>query len=136
MVDAIREHPDLATEPRYYLRYNAACLAMNCADGLGAKPPPSAERPAYRQQALEFLTTELAAYRKLAAKDPAQAHKQLQNWLADKDLASVRDPLPVGRLPPDERDAWNRLWTEVRALRDETAPRSTGSPRQPGSSAP
>jgi tetratricopeptide (TPR) repeat protein len=124
MVDAIREHPDLAREPRHYLRYNAACLAMSCADGLGVNAPPEAERPAYRRQALDFLTTELAAVRKLAARVPAQAHKLMQVWLADKDLDSVRDPTAVGLLPPDERDAWNRLWTNVRALRDQTAPRS------------
>jgi len=45
--------------------------------------------------------------------------------LADADFASVREPTAVERLPPDERDAWNKLWTEVRALRDQTEPRST-----------
>lgn|SRR5579883_1726171 len=128
MVDAIREHPDLAEEPRRYLRYNAACLAMNCAEGLGVNPPPETERPAYRKQALDFLTADLAAVRKVAVKDPAQGHKLMQSWLADKDLDSVRQPAAVERLPTDERDAWNRLWTAVRELRDQTAPRSTGSP--------
>jgi tetratricopeptide (TPR) repeat protein len=122
LADAIREHPDLALEPRYYLRYNAACFAMNCADGLGVNAPPQAERPAYRKQALDFLTSELAAHRKLAGQDPAQAHKDMQRWLADEDLASVRNPTAAGRLPPDERDAWNKLWREVRILRDQTAP--------------
>jgi tetratricopeptide (TPR) repeat protein len=132
MVDAIREHPDLARDPRTYLRYNAACLSMSCADGLGASAPPEAERPAYRKQALDFLTADVAAVRKVADKDPAQGHKLMQVWLADKDLDSVREPTAVGRLPSDERDAWNRLWTAVRALRDQTPPRRTGSPRQPG----
>jgi serine/threonine-protein kinase len=124
MVAVLREHPDLAKEPRYYLRYNAACFAMNCADGLGVNAPPEAERPAYRRQALDFLTTQFAALRELAAKDPAQAHRDMQHWLADKDLASVREPTAVAQLPPHERDAWNKLWTNVRALCDQTAPRS------------
>ena len=124
LVDAIREQPELAEDPRTHLRYNAACLAMNCADGLGANAPPEAERPAYRKQALDFLTVELGAIRELAAKDPAQGHRLVQVWLADKDLASVREPTALGRLPSDERDAWNRLWTEVRALRDPSAPQS------------
>jgi tetratricopeptide (TPR) repeat protein len=124
MVDAIREHPDLAMDPRHYLRYNAACLAINCAEGLGVNAPPAAERPAYRQQALAFLTTELDVLRNVAAKDPAEAHKTMQNWLADKDLASVRESTALSRLPVEERDAWNKLWMEVRALRELAASRS------------
>jgi serine/threonine protein kinase len=133
MLDAIREHPDLAAEPRCNLRYNAACLAINCAGGLGVNAPPEAERPAYRKQALDFLTADLAAVRKVAANDPAQGHRFMQVWLADKDLDSVRQPTAVERLPPHERDAWNKLWTEVRVLHDQTAPRSAGATRQPGS---
>ncbi|MGH7134140.1 MAG: tetratricopeptide repeat protein, partial [Pirellulales bacterium] len=124
LVNAIQEQPDLAADPRTYLRYNAACLAINCADGLGANAPPEDERPAYRKQALDFLTTELSAIRELADKDPAQGHRLMQVWLADKDLASVRDPTTVERLPSDERDAWNSLWTAVRTLCDQTAQQS------------
>jgi serine/threonine protein kinase/tetratricopeptide (TPR) repeat protein len=131
MMDAIREHPDLAAEPRFYLRYNAACFAMNYANGLGVNAPPEAERPTYRKQALDFLTADLAAIRKVAAKDPAQGHKLMQVWLGDKDLDSARQPAAVERLPPDERDAWNKLWADVRALRDQTAPRSAGATQQP-----
>jgi tetratricopeptide (TPR) repeat protein len=124
-VAAVREHPDLAEKPGCYVRYTAACYALRCADGRWGKAPPQAECPAYRKQALDFLTAELASFRKVAAKNPAWVHKDMQLWLTDKDLASVRDPPAVERLPPDERDAWNRLWTNVRALRDQTAPRST-----------
>jgi eukaryotic-like serine/threonine-protein kinase len=122
LVDAVQEQPELAADPRTYLRYNAACLAMNCADGLEASAPPEVERPAYRKQALDFLTTEISAVRDVAAKDRAEAHRLMQVWLADKDLASVRDPTAAERLPSDERDAWNMLWTAVRALGDQTAP--------------
>jgi tetratricopeptide (TPR) repeat protein len=119
LVAVIRKHPDWAKEPRYYLRYNAACLAVGCADGLGSDPPPQGERPAYRKQALDFLTAELAAIRNSAAQNPAQVHKDMQLWLSDKDLASVREPASLARLPMDEREAWNDLWREVRHLRGQ-----------------
>ena len=45
----------------------------------------------------------------------------MQHWLRDPDLASGRDPTAVERLPPDEREAWRKLWADVRALRDATA---------------
>jgi hypothetical protein len=106
---------------------------MNCADGLGVNAPPPTERPAYRKQALEFLTTHLAAVRKLAATDRALVHRHTRRWLEDKDFASVRGAEKIARLPTDERDAWNKLWADVRALRDQTAPRSAGATRQPAS---
>ena len=125
---ALQQNPAWAEDPRNYLRYNAACLAMNCADGKGANAPPPAERPAYRKQALDLLTAELAAIRKLAAADRAFVHRTMQHWLEDEDLASVRDPKAVEQLPPDERDAWKKLWADVRDLRDRTAPQ-TGAPK-------
>jgi serine/threonine-protein kinase len=124
----LRQHPDLAEAPGYFFRYNAACYAVNCADGLGSNPPPQAERPAYRQQALALLTTELAARRKLAAANPTHVRWFMQNWLADKDLASVRESTALSLLPEDERDAWDKLWTEVRILRDQTAPPTSPPP--------
>jgi hypothetical protein len=32
------------------------------------------------------------------------------------DLASVRDPAALARLPREERAAWDRLWADVAAL--------------------
>ncbi len=136
LVAVMREQPDLAEEPRNYFRYNAACSALRCAKCLGVDAPPEAERPAYRKQALEFLTTDLAALRKLSATDTAPVHRQLKLWFADQDLASVRGPEAIAQLPADERDAWNSLWAEVRALRDQTAPRSARAAPQPDGSAP
>ena len=97
---------------------------MYRADGLGDHPPPPAERPAYRKMALDWLTADLAAFRKLAAADPATVQRFMQHWLKDGDLASVRDPGKVGRLQALERADWARFWTEVRALCDRTAPKA------------
>jgi serine/threonine-protein kinase len=127
LVDTMREQPDLADEPRNFMRYTAAFLALRCAEGFGVDAPPEAERAEYRKQALEFLTTELAAIRKFSATDTLLVHRRMMLWFVQKDLASVREQEALAHLPPDERDAWNRLWAEVRALRDETAPQTTNS---------
>jgi serine/threonine protein kinase/tetratricopeptide (TPR) repeat protein len=111
-----------AEDPRNFLRYEAACVAMHCADGKGADPTPVAERPALRKQALDLMTADLAAIRKFAATDRAFAHEALDHRLVDEDFASVRDPKAIGQLPPTEREAWSKLWAEVRELRDRPAP--------------
>jgi tetratricopeptide (TPR) repeat protein len=115
-------NPALAEDPRNYLRYNVACFALNCADCKGTDVPAPSERPAYRAQALDLLTTELAAIQKLTASDRAFVHMRMQWWLKDPDLASVRGPAGVDGLPPDEREAWRKLWAEIRELRDSSAP--------------
>jgi tetratricopeptide (TPR) repeat protein len=124
LLTALQQDPTLAEDPRYYFRYNAACFAMNCAEGKGMSPPAAAERTAYRKQALELLTVEMAAIRKLAAPDRAFVHPMMKHWLSDPDFASVRDPTAVELLPSDEREAWRKLWAEVRELRDRSAPQA------------
>jgi tetratricopeptide (TPR) repeat protein len=122
---ALRQLPSWAENERPNLRCGAAGALLNCAAGQGANPLPPAERPAYRKQALDLLTAALAPIRKLAATDRAYAYLLLGRWLADEDLASVRDPAALGQLPPDERAAWEKLWAEVRDLRDRTAPQTS-----------
>ena len=124
VLTALHQDPALAEDPRNHFRYNAACFAMNCADGKGMNSPAPAERTAYRKQALGLLTAELAAIRKLAATDRTFVHRMMQHWLGDPDLASGRDPTAVELLPPDERDAWRKLWADVRELRDRSAPQA------------
>jgi serine/threonine-protein kinase len=127
LVDTMREQPDLADEPRNLILYNAALLALRCAEGLGVDAPSEAERPEYRKQALKFLTTELAAIRKFSPTDTTLVHRHLMLWFVHKYMASVREQEALAQLPPDERDAWNRLWAEVGSLRDQTAPQSATS---------
>jgi tetratricopeptide (TPR) repeat protein len=136
---ALRQHPDRSENPLNFLRYKAACAVLSCAAGRGAAPLPPDERPAYRQQALDLLSADLAAIRKLAATDRAWVHHVMGAWLGDEnlwdiggggwfwadDLASIRDPVALGLLPPDERAAWEKLWADVRDLRDRTAPQSS-----------
>src|SRR5262249_35537254 len=64
---ALQQDPTLAENPNHYFRYNAACFAMNCADAKGIIIPAPAKRTAYRKQALDLLTVDLAWNRKRAA---------------------------------------------------------------------
>jgi len=126
--EAVRLAPRFADNPRKNFRYDAACMAVMLANGQGANAPPPSERPAYRREALALLTADLAAKRKLAEVDPNLVHRWMEKqWLEDEDLESVRDPEALRALPPDERQAWEKVWADVRDLRDRTAP-PVGSP--------
>jgi serine/threonine protein kinase/tetratricopeptide (TPR) repeat protein len=124
MLASLHHDAARAGDPRNYIRYNAACFAMYCADGKGMNTPAPTERAAYRKQSLDLLTTDLAAIRELAVTDGAFVHRAMQVWLRDADLASVREPAAVDKLPQDKRDAWRKLWADVRELRDRSAPQA------------
>lgn len=55
----------------------------------------------------------------------------MSNWLADPDLAAVRERVKLEKLPLDERIGWVKLWTDVRELRDATAPPEVAPPPRP-----
>jgi hypothetical protein len=40
----------------------------------------------------------------------------LQHWKVDTDLAGVRDPEALAKLPEAERKEWKALWANVEAL--------------------
>jgi len=130
--DVLGANPAWADDPRNNFRYNAACFAMNCADGKGTDAPPPAERSAYRKQALDHLSADLAATRKLLAADPVRnrdfVHLRMLHWLRDADLSSIRERESQEKLPIDERVAWVKLWTGVRELRDATRPPEPAPP--------
>ena len=77
-----------------------------------------------RKQALQGLRADLAAWGKLLDKDADKARPVVQrtmtHWKQDTDLTSVRDPKALEKLPPDERDAWQKLWKDVDALLAKT----------------
>jgi len=125
-LSVLREYPTVADDPRKDLRYNAVCLLMNCADVMAANTPLQDQGMAHRNQALDLLAAALSTLEMLAATDPDFVHRKMQHWLADKDLQSTHNPMAVEQLPPNERDAWKKLWADVRDLRDRTAPK-TGS---------
>ena len=73
------------------------------------RPPTTRRRRAARQQALDWLKAELAAWTRLLESGPPQAReavaKTLQHWKADTDLAGIRDEAALAKLPEDERKA-------------------------------
>jgi len=85
---------------------------------------PDQERADLRKQALQWLRADLAAWGKLLDKDADKARPVVQgkmtHWKQDTDLTGVRDPKALAKLPPDERDAWQKLWQDVDALLAKT----------------
>jgi hypothetical protein len=73
-----------------------------------------------RRQAMAWLRDDLALYRKQAGSNEPAAREgvrqRLGHWQQDADLASVRDPQALDRLPDDERRQWQQLWQDVAAL--------------------
>jgi tetratricopeptide (TPR) repeat protein/tRNA A-37 threonylcarbamoyl transferase component Bud32 len=101
-------------------RYNAACSAALAGGGGGVDAPSDAAgRAALRAKALAWLRADLGMRQGQAASaKPANWQKAadvLDHWLTDADLAGVRDPGPLAKLPAAERPEWEKLWQDVKA---------------------
>jgi serine/threonine-protein kinase len=119
---AFAGQPKLADDPRQGHRYNAACAAALAAAGQGqdADQLDGKGRARLRRQALDWLRADLAAWARVVEKDPAQSRPELRrtlaHWQKDPDLAALRDQAALAKLPEAEREAWRKLWAEVRVL--------------------
>jgi tetratricopeptide (TPR) repeat protein len=119
---AFAADPGLAQDLRNQDRYDAACAAALAAacQGEDARKLPDKEQARLRQLSLGWLQQDLAAWKKVAKKGPAQARAEvretLQHWQQDPDLASLRGKEALARLPAAERDAWTALWADVAAV--------------------
>src|SRR5262249_5166425 len=97
-------------------RSNAACSAAPAAAAPGADADKLSDqqRADFRYRALQWLRADLVAWGKQLDKHADQARPAVQrkmtHWKQDTDLAGVRDPAALAKLPPDERDAWQKLW--------------------------
>jgi tetratricopeptide (TPR) repeat protein len=111
---AFTADPKLAADLQAGHRYNAACYAALAADGQGTEPLPDKAVVMLRRQALRWLRDDLALY--VRAPAPQDVRERLAQWQQDSDLASVRDPAALDRLPDDERQQWRQLWDDVAAL--------------------
>jgi serine/threonine-protein kinase len=119
---AFAADPKLAGDLRSGHRYDAACSAGLAGSGQGedAKQLDDKARARWRQQALDWLRADLAARAKQLGSgkpaDRADVQAQLRHWQRDADLAGLREPAAVARLPADEQEACRKLWADVAAL--------------------
>jgi tetratricopeptide (TPR) repeat protein len=115
--DAFARQPGLADAHRYH----AACCAALAAAGQGkdAGDLPPMERLALRRQALTWLRAELGSWTRAVAAGEVGSRRLariLTPWQKDPNLAPVRDPAALARLPEAEQVAWRNLWAQVDAL--------------------
>ncbi len=120
--EALKTDPRLADDRQTQLRYNAACAAALAAAGAGKDEPPpdDAARAKLRSQALGWLKGEVVSWAKTLDGAPAQMKANiaptLKHWKTDSDLAGIRDPEALAKLPDPERKLWQALWVDVEAL--------------------
>jgi len=129
---AFAAEPKLADDLGQSQRYNAACAAAlaGCGQGGDAATLDEKERTRLRRQALDWLRADLNARSQLLEKKPDEAaavQKTLQQWLQDADIAALRAPEALSRLPDAERQPWQRLWQDVQALQKRAAQTSLGA---------
>jgi serine/threonine-protein kinase len=117
--EALAADPKLVDDPYVSHRYNAACAAALAGCGLGedAGTLSEAERGQLRTQARQWLADELAAVDKrtpgASAAQRARLQRTLRHWQANVDLAVLREPSALDKLPPAERQEWRVLWADV-----------------------
>jgi eukaryotic-like serine/threonine-protein kinase len=116
---ALAGTPHWAEDLRAGHRLNVARAAALAGDGQGDDVAGfgEPEREALRKQAREWLRLDLAAWGKKVdtgtEADRIQARRTLAPWRDDPDLAGLRDPDTLKRLPPAEREECRALWQEV-----------------------
>jgi hypothetical protein len=108
-----------------YLAARCAALA-GCGLGKDGEKLSEEERTRWRQQARDWLQADLAAWAMMLDSDSQGARdlakRMLEHWQVDPDLAGLRDPEALDRLPPAERQKCRTLWKDVDAVRNRVAP--------------
>jgi tetratricopeptide (TPR) repeat protein/tRNA A-37 threonylcarbamoyl transferase component Bud32 len=119
--EAFQMQPSLANDLPSGHRYNAACAAVLAGTGQGKDIAHLADpdRAEIRYRALGWLQDDLAVHASQLVRGPVvarRARQTLLHWQKDADLAAVRDPISLARLPEAEQVAWRNLWAQVDAL--------------------
>jgi tetratricopeptide (TPR) repeat protein len=120
--EAFQSQFKLAGDMLLQHRYNAACAAAlaGCGQGKDNPPPDEPAKARWRKQAIDWLKANLAAWSKILKEGPPQARQSipetLQHWKTDPDLAGLRDPEALKRLPETEQKVCRALWAEVDGL--------------------
>jgi tetratricopeptide (TPR) repeat protein len=120
--DAFAADPALADDLVAGHRYNAARAAAQAGAGHGvdATSLSEKEKARWRAQARQWLRADLTARtRVLDATSPATRSDQvlaLTHWKTAPDLACLRYPEELNKLPADERKEYLSLWADVAAV--------------------
>jgi tetratricopeptide (TPR) repeat protein len=121
--EAFAADPKLAEDLKSRNRYDAACAAAlgGCGKGKDSVTQNDRDRVRLREQSLKWLHADLALalHRQHASAGESavrsDAAAKMAHWLEDSDLAGVRDPGPLAKLPTAERQEWEKLWLDVKA---------------------
>jgi tetratricopeptide (TPR) repeat protein len=120
--EALEADPKLGDDRQTQHRYSAARSAAMAAAGRGKDDPPPDDtaKARLRARALDWLGAERDAWTKLldgdAANSRAMVSRALEHWKVDTELAGVRDPDALARVPEAERQEWYSLWADVEVL--------------------
>ena len=78
------------------------------------------ERARLRQQSLGWLRADLTSRAEQLTTgkpiDRTDVLATMKHWQKDSDLSGIRDELALAKLPPGEREAFSRLWSDVAKL--------------------
>jgi hypothetical protein len=102
--------------------FNAACAAALAGSGVGdeAAKLDDAARARWRGHALKWMRADLGFRRQTLERGTPQVRESvrrtLQVWKTNPQLAGVRGADAITKLPADEREAWQKFWSEVEAL--------------------
>jgi serine/threonine-protein kinase len=119
--DAFAADPRLAEDVAAGHRYNAARAATlaSCGRGEDARGHGEEEKRRWRAQARQWLWADLTAWGKALDTDPTSrdlVRQTLTRWRSDPDLAGLREPIELDKLPADERKEWRALWRDFEIL--------------------
>jgi len=117
--EAFAADPKLVRDRDTNDRYDAACSAAlaGCGKCKDNPAPDEAARTRLRRQALDWLRAELEAWNRHVATEGSRVSENFQFYVgqyrSDGDLAGVRDPEALAKLPEEEQKAWRAFWAEV-----------------------
>jgi tetratricopeptide (TPR) repeat protein len=119
---ALAADPGLPLVSRLQHRYHAACAALRASrgEGMPAAAPGEEERAKLRRQAYDWLRANLERWQKLHDDGSLDAILEipriLEPWRTAPDLAGVREPDELAKLPQAERPGWEKLWAGAEQL--------------------
>lgn len=124
--DAFSEEPTQADDLDAGRRHQAACAAVLAAFRHDQDPIKlgETERGRFRQTALAWLQADLALWKRAVQTSNPKRRAMRMELLRRANtpaLAAVRDPAALANLPAPERQAWQQLWADVRALRAQSS---------------